>query len=319
MKPQLLELIFCPSCKNDDFDVVIQDENSKEIREGYIICKECRRNFKIENGILHLLIDKTPEIISEQEGWTKLEKTIENTDELMLSLPDGIGEHMQAWQSQSENFHFIWEMVNLIGNERVLDLGSGRCWSTRFFARTGCYAVGIDILLTKYVGLLTSDIFIDHDDIYFERINGNMNELPFRNESFDVVFIAATLHHSSAIPTTLKQVERILKPGGKVIMVNEPVASILSNKVINCPEIEHGINEHVYWFSEYYFSLRKVGLKVKLFPYIGGYHPIIRRINHFMVSRFPDKLMKKRIWAPLLVMQLILGGGILNLIAQKRA
>ncbi|OGO28945.1 MAG: hypothetical protein A2Z16_05070 [Chloroflexi bacterium RBG_16_54_18] len=317
MKPKLLQLIHCPTCHSKDFEFITINENQQEIREGFVICRNCQNMYEINNGILNLLISPTPEIISEQQGWTQLEKAVQNTDELMLSLPDAVGENQSYWQSQAENFHYMWDQLALDGNEVVLDLGSGRCWSTRFFARAGCYAVGIDILQTKYVGLLTSDIYINNEGVFFERLCGNMNELPFRSESFDVIFIAATLHHSSSIVTTLKQVEMLLKPGGYIVLINEPVARIMSNKKISCPEIDHGINEHVYWFAEYLYSFRKVGLKVKLYPFIGSYHPIISGINHSLVKRFPQKLMKRRIWPPLLPLQLILAGGILNLIAHK--
>ncbi|MDD5622982.1 MAG: class I SAM-dependent methyltransferase [Actinomycetota bacterium] len=63
--------------------------------------------------------------------------------------------------------------------------------------------------------MLTSDIYIQNEGVHFERVRGNMNELPFRDKIFDLVFITASLHHSSDISNTLREVYRVLKPMGR--------------------------------------------------------------------------------------------------------
>lgn len=317
MRKPLLDLIYCPVCKARQFDLSIEQENQVEIRQGTVTCQKCQRVYSVQDGILDILINPSQEILNEQAGWTQLEKMVVNTDEVMLSLPDGIGEHKAAWQSQAENFHYLWSQVKLTGSENVLDLGAGRCWATRYFARQGCSAVGLDVLLTRYVGLRTADVFLDKEGVYFDRICGNMHQIPLRENSFDVVFMAATLHHSDNIQATLQQVYNVLKPHGRLIMVNEPVVGMFASKVLSCPEIEHGINEHVYRYMEYHQALRKLKMGYQLYPFIGGYQRVINQMNHLMVKTFPKQLMPKRVWPPLLITQLLVYGGILNLIAQK--
>lgn len=317
MKKTLLDLIYCPVCEAQQFDLSIEHENQVEIRQGTVTCQKCRRVYPIIDGILDMLINPSQEILNEQAGWTQLEKMVVNTDEVMLSLPDGIGEHKAAWQSQAENFHYLWSQVKFAGSEKVLDLGAGRCWATRYFARQGCSAVGLDVLLTRYVGLKTADIYLEKEKVYFERICSDMHQLPLRKDSFEVVFMAATLHHSDDILATLKQVYNVLKPGGRLILVNEPVVGMFASKVLSCPEVEHGINEHVYRYLEYRRALGKLKMGFQLYPFIGSYHRVINKMNYLMVKTFPRQLMPKRVWRPLLISQLLAYGGILNLIAQK--
>jgi ubiquinone/menaquinone biosynthesis C-methylase UbiE/uncharacterized protein YbaR (Trm112 family) len=317
MRKPLLDLIFCPICKAQQFDLSIEQENQVEIRQGIVTCQKCQRAYSVQDGILDLLVDPSQEILNEQAGWTQLEKYVVNTDEVMLSLPDGIGEHKAAWQGQAENFHYLWSQIKLTGSENVLDLGAGRCWATRYFARQGCSAVGLDVLLTRYVGLKTGDIYLEKEGVYFDRICGDMHQIPLRKNSFDIVFMAATLHHSDDIRATLQQAHDVLKPGGRLILVNEPVVGIFASKVLSCPEVEAGINEHVYRYLEYRQALRKLKMGYQLFPFIGSYHRVINKMNHLMVKTFPRQLMPKLIWRPFLVTQLLLYGGILNLIAQK--
>lgn len=317
MRKELISLLRCPVCYEENLIFYITNENHIEIREGYIKCQDCGKSYEINNGIVNLLVNPSPEIINEQKGWTTLEKAVVNTDELMLSLPDAFGEHKPLWKSQAENFHMMFPRLNLNGTETVLDLGSGRCWSTRFLSRKGCYAVGLDILLTKYVGLFTSDIYIDRENIYFERVCGSMNTLPFRDQVFDLVFISATLHHSSNISITLKEVSRVLKIQGQVFIINEPVAGLTKSVKLDCTEIEMGINEHVYRLWKYLRELRRAGLRYRIYPYIGCYARIINLINRGLITIFPEQLFRKKICGLKVYAQLLFLGGVLNLIAYK--
>ena len=54
-----------------------------------------------------------------------------------------------------------------------------------------------------------------------------MNQLPLQAQSFDAVFMNATLHHSSYIRRALRGVARVLADGGSVMIVSEPVRSVV--------------------------------------------------------------------------------------------
>jgi len=198
-----------------------------------------------------------------------------------------------------------------------LDLGAGRCWATRFFARAGCNAVGMDIVDTKYVGLRTADIYIDQEGYYFERILGDMNRPPFRDQSFDLVFIAATLHHSNQLSVIIRQINRLLKPNGRVMIINEPVVGMLQGKRVDCEERSVGINEHVYRLWEYLRELHRVGWSFRLYPYIGTYLYLITKINGRLVKKYPAQLASKRVWPPFIYLQLFLSNGNFNVIGTK--
>ncbi|MBN2072979.1 MAG: methyltransferase domain-containing protein [Actinobacteria bacterium] len=319
MRKDLLEVLHCPSCFGKNLSVISTGENGTEIRDGTIECNSCKKSYPIKDGISNLLINITPEIASEQKGWTELEKAVVNTDELMLSLPDGIGEHRAAWKSQAENFHHMFSKLELDGKETVLDLGAGRCWSTSFFAERGCYAVGIDILLTKYVGLLTGDVFIKNKNIYFERIAGDMNTLPFRDRVFDIVFITATLHHSLDLHATLKEVSRVLRPGGKMVLINEPVVGMFKKTTLDCVEVKAGINEHVHKLWNYLRNIKKAGLEYRIYEYIGCCCRPVNLLKQFFSVALRKKSLYKRTDRMFNYLQLLFFGGILNIIACKKA
>jgi ubiquinone/menaquinone biosynthesis C-methylase UbiE/uncharacterized protein YbaR (Trm112 family) len=317
MRNDLLKILYCPVCHEKNLSLKTTGKNKNETREGFIECRSCNKKYKVEEGIVNFLVKVTPEIISEQKGWTKLEKAVKNTDELMLSLPEGIGERREEWRSQAKNFNYMFSKLGLSGREVVLDLGAGRCWSTSFFAEKGCYSVGLDILLTKYVGLLTSDIYIDNKGVYFERVMGDMDETPFRDQVFDIVFITATLHHSLDLSVTLKEVYRVLRPGGRMVLINEPVAGLFRRRTLDCAEVQVGINEHVHKLWSYLCSVKRTGMKYTIYKSIGSHFRLIDLLKYLLSLVLRKKSLYKRSEKILNYLKLLIFGGILNIIAVK--
>jgi uncharacterized protein YbaR (Trm112 family)/ubiquinone/menaquinone biosynthesis C-methylase UbiE len=264
MREDVLQYILCPHCRSPRFDLTIAEKDEREIREGKLSCPACNHHYPIHKGILNLLLNPSSAIQSEQKGWVEmLGETSEELVETMLQLPyykDDI------WVTTAENYDQIMAQVDLTG-KRVLDIGAGRCWSTRRMMMAGASrAVAVDILEARFIGLETADIFLQHDGIYFERIMADMNDLPLCPASFDVVFMTSTLHHSSDPAECMRQVAKSLVPGGLAIVINEPIRSLFrSSNLSNCPEIAHGINENVYTIIEYLTAIRRAGLQPRLF------------------------------------------------------
>jgi demethylmenaquinone methyltransferase/2-methoxy-6-polyprenyl-1,4-benzoquinol methylase len=88
----------------------------------------------------------------------------------------------------------------------VLDLGSGTgAGSAVFGDRT---VVALDPV-TEMLGLSPIDV----------RVAAVGERLPFDNESFDGAFSAYVFRNLTSIPETLSEVARVIKPGGKLIVI----------------------------------------------------------------------------------------------------
>lgn len=267
MKKELLKIIKCPCCNSNSFSIFKNKANKIEIREGHINCKCCKKQFSIKKGILDLLYNPSKEIINEQKGWVEAdynkrllkEKKVKTLQQYLKEL------NSLHWKSHFNNFNYISNKLDLKGNENVLDLGAGRCWSTVEFAKKGCNCVALDILFEKFIGLETADIYFNKDKVYFERILGNMNKLPFKDETFDIVFSTASVHHSSNLNQLFKEISRVLAKNGKLVLVNEPVRGIFESSKLDCEEVKKGINEHNYRLIDYLIAARKNRLKPKIY------------------------------------------------------
>ena len=264
MREDILKVVRCPLCHATSFEVVVMGRDEREIREGELVCCGCGYHHRIQKGIVNLLPSPTPVIRREQKGWVEmLGETTESLVETMLQLPyleDDI------WVTTHQNFDQVMAQVDLAGKS-VLDIGAGRCWSSRRLCASGAsYVVAVDILVERFIGLETADIFIRRDGRYFERVLGDMNNLPVRRGVFDVVFMTATLHHSSNLSHTMAGAAEALVSGGIAIVVNEPAQCLLwPSNIADSVEAAHGINENVYNLFEYLWSVWRAGLRPRVF------------------------------------------------------
>lgn len=113
----------------------------------------------------------------------------------------------------------IRELMPLKG-ARVLDIGCGDGGLTRFLAREGATATGVDISTTRLAEARAKEAVPGAD--YRE---GRGEALPFPDASVDGVVYHNALHHVpvEAQAAALVEAARVLKPGGRVL-VFEPLA-----------------------------------------------------------------------------------------------
>jgi ubiquinone/menaquinone biosynthesis C-methylase UbiE/uncharacterized protein YbaR (Trm112 family) len=278
MKKNLLALIKCPICDFKKFKLKVIKKTKLEIRSGQIICLRCQQVFKIEKGILNLLFQPSQTIVKEKQAIQsvviKKERPPEIcNDQWLLSLPypQTMGTNPKILRSITQSGHNFEEFMGKIKinqTSKILDIGAGCCWTTRMITKKGADAVALDISPAKYAGLGAADVYFKKDRIYFERILGDMNNLPFREKSFDFVISCASLHHSSSLKKTYQEIYRVLKGNGSLLITNEPATGFLRNKKEEKRELvvdrKVGFNEHVYSIQEWIKTAEKIGFSSQL-------------------------------------------------------
>ena len=118
------------------------------------------------------------------------------------------------------------ELMNIPPEARVLDVGCGSGWATRLMAakaRNG-RVVGIDI--SDEMVTLSADTSKEFSNVEFRVASAEA--LPFADGEFTHAFSMESLYYYADIPTALKEIRRVLAPGGMFVTVvdlyqeNEP-------------------------------------------------------------------------------------------------
>jgi ubiquinone/menaquinone biosynthesis C-methylase UbiE len=102
---------------------------------------------------------------------------------------------------------------------RVLDVGCGQGIDLALYASAGAVVSGID-LTTRHVEL--SRLHLAALGFKGEVFEGDAESLPFPDASFDRVSSNGVLHHTPDMPAALREIRRVLEPGGeaRVIVYN---------------------------------------------------------------------------------------------------
>jgi SAM-dependent methyltransferase len=212
----------------------------------------------------------------EAEGWVTYHKNLGIYDQVEDAVDLKIPYYPEEpWLKVGRSFDVALQELNLRGNEIILDLGAGRGWAAKEFAKRGCRVVALDVVADENVGLGRAKAIMDHHGVYFDRIIADGENLPFLAEKFDLVFCAAALHHSSNLSLLLQNVQKVLKPNGRLCAMNEPCIPVFENEQMvlkrdATPELDLGINETRPDILTYAAALQNAKLQmVRTFPVTG--------------------------------------------------
>lgn len=100
---------------------------------------------------------------------------------------------------------------NDFAGARLVEIGCGMGTDLLQFARGGAHCTGVDLTPRSI------EISRLHFDLYQMRADFVLTDaehLPFADESFDVVYSNGVLHHTPGTAEAIREVHRILKPGG---------------------------------------------------------------------------------------------------------
>lgn len=255
------------------FTLATGSESSIEIETGELICEECQTHFPITDGCCDLADDVSEGVRQERAAQQVIEDRalaaspdyadlVRNDARMrafMRSLPEGYA----PMAEQAPVVRYAIDTLAPQPGEVALDVGAGMAWTTAMLADRGCRAIAADIS-TLY---LPRSRFLLDESRYFDRVFADMTSFPVADACCDIVFANAALHHSPDLAATFREVARVLKPGGRAVFVNEPVAGRFERKRVAAfgkEESADGINEHIYRTHEWRAFAQAAGLAFRV-------------------------------------------------------
>ena len=266
MRPGFEGRLRCPRCSAQrSFTLRSGETDDREVRAGALACGGCGHVARIEDGIVDLLYDPPEFVVREAAGLSRFADLMRSdswTRETVLALPDRQDGY---WYSQRVLMDQVLDTTPFEPGDTLLDVGSNTCWASAIFAGRGLDVTALDIAEHEMQGLKTADWQFDAKGVFFERVLGVMFDLPFADASFKYVWACEVLHHNhrSNLERTLREVHRILEPGGQLIVANEPLRNFRTPKLDPGHEVaEFEGHEHAYMRHSYTGLARRAGFDV---------------------------------------------------------
>jgi ubiquinone/menaquinone biosynthesis C-methylase UbiE len=147
-----------------------------------------------------------------------------------------------------------WVVSHLRPGDRVLDVAGGSgAYASRIVRETDATVVGLDIAESMVRQRA-------EDELLGENVVGDMEALPFADESFDAVMYIAALHHVPDPRPALREALRVLRPGGQIFSVDP--SSLRARKTGTMP-IEEEPQEFRLWVPWLAERMAEVGFRVE--------------------------------------------------------
>ncbi len=210
MKARLLDYLRSPCCK----ELLILkpvDEEAGEILEGSLVCDRCGRNYPVSRGVPRFVpTDDYADAFTFE--WRIHRRTQFDSAENRASQRD-FGRKIDI-------------PITGLAGKRVLDAGCG----------TGRYS---DVLKDSGAEIVCLDYSYAIDVAYenlsalpnVHMIQGDILNLPFRDDLFDFIYSVGVLHHTPSTRKAFQSLVRKLAPGGRISIYVYPSYDWLHRRI----------------------------------------------------------------------------------------
>jgi ubiquinone/menaquinone biosynthesis C-methylase UbiE len=99
---------------------------------------------------------------------------------------------------------------------RTLDVGCGQGIDVARYAEAGALATGVD-LTPRHLEL--AGMYLEARGLQATLVRGDAERLPFDDGEFDRVSSNGVLHHTPDMPAALREIRRVLRPGGEALVI----------------------------------------------------------------------------------------------------
>lgn len=246
MKPQMLEILRCPMCKQSQLTLLVEEAKDEAIIAGHIECPCCHTRYEIKEGIPIFLV---PETVSQgEESAQRLTQIAyfdeECNEEFEIHRPHGCGrlyDFLLRWKFHNS----VWNLPFSLQGRTVLDMCCGSGMFSEFYAGLGAKAVGLDISFQAARRAVRRSQIYGFDA---QLIVGDGHSLPFRDRCFDVATVHDGLHHLERPKEGVIELCRVARDG-LIAIEAAPAAITRLSIALGMSQVYEDSGNYIYRFA----------------------------------------------------------------------
>jgi ubiquinone/menaquinone biosynthesis C-methylase UbiE len=181
---------------------------------------------------------------------------------------------------------FLVEHCGLVFRGRILEIGSGTGWLSAELSKQPRV---VEIIATdsspKLLKETAPKVFklLHANAAKITRMPGDFHNLDFPDNHFDYVVCSGVLHRAANIVQVLREAKRVLKPGGQLVAIREPVwplVKIKSRTKMLAKLVATGVNDRFYTLADYkeFFKQASLPLQVKRVNLSSGFKYYVNKV-----------------------------------------
>ena len=225
LNSMLFERLVCPACKSK----LGFDELKNELQ-----CPTC--SYPVVNGIPIMIIKSEQ---SNQSDFDYLEHYKKDAEEFdYFEQRSGATEHSERRLRE----YILSQIPKSV--KSILDVGSGSAWLAKEFMGKEVFVCSLDATIIN-----TSKAIENYPSKYHAAVVADAYKLPFVDGSFDCVIAAEIIEHVVDPAEFIKELMRVLSPGGALILSTPYKEVIRYALCIHCNK-KTPLNSHLHSFDE---------------------------------------------------------------------
>ena len=163
---------------------------------------------------------------------------------------------------------FLMKRCGLEFHGRILEIGAGGAWLSAEISKLPRV---VEVITTDFSPKLLKEqaprVFklLKAHTAKITRTPGDFHALNFPDNHFDFVVGSAVLQHATNMVQVLREVKRVLKPGGRFVAIREPVWPLVKLKSRSKPVGgPGGLELHHYTLAHYKESFKQAALPLEI-------------------------------------------------------
>ena len=232
------ELLKCTRCNTSRLSF---------INEGnQLFCENCSQKYQVSDNVPVFLPEDKQNTETKAEIHKKLGTSFNYIDhyEKDAHASDYFAERDSGTEHSDKRVRETIATQISGGKGVILDVGCGRAWVAEMFCPQGYEVISMDISLVNTSKALKRHPFENHFAIAADAFS-----LPFKEHTFDFIIASEIIEHVYDPATFVKNLFRILKPGGRLIVTTPYKEKIVYSLCIHCNN-PTPVHAHLHSFDE---------------------------------------------------------------------